>query len=478
MTYIYILAALLLGLVLGWLLATGRQARAFSEERMRLTADREAQQARADGLERQLADERQAAARHLEEEQARHRRQADDLRATLQEQYDRTLGDLREQQKELREQQKAQMEQQQRLISEQFGTTSERILKERSEQLSAANKEQLASILNPLHENIRQMREAVEKSDRDQATTMVHLEASIRENLKQAKEVGERADKLAQALTSENKTQGNFGELRLRQLLENMGLEEGVQFEEQATLRDAHGNAVHEENGRRMVPDVILHFPDHRDVVIDSKMSLTAFEEYHRADTEADRQAALRKHVQSMRQHVRELAQKNYSSYIRDGHQQLDFVLMYVFSESALQLALAHDPTLWKDAYDQGVVISGSQNLYMMLRVLEMTWRQVRQVENQQKMVDAANVIVDRVQLFCERFIAADDQLRRTRDAFDKLKTVTAPTGPSIATAARKLVEYGAKENPKRKQKLPKATDDDGQEGNPKDGKLPVEPSE
>lgn len=515
MTYIlilFLLLALLLGAVLGWLVANNKSTKNFSEERTRLTAEKESLQVRAETLEGQLEEQKQTAEsrlaemheqqqKRLDELQRQYRQQLDDMRRqekehadetqeqhgrhlamlrdqyeqqlktlkeqkdrelqTLHSQYDRTLGDLRKQQEELREQQQAQMTQQQKLISEQFGTASERILKERSEQLSTANNEQLAAILTPLHENIRQMREAVEKSDRDQATTMVHLEASIRENLKQAKEVGERADKLAQALTSENKTQGNFGELRLRQLLENMGLEEGVQFEEQATIKDAHGNAVHGENGRRMIPDVILHFPDHRDVVIDSKMSLTAFEEYYNATDEAERQAALKRHLQSMRQHVKELAQKNYSGYIRDGRQQLDFVLMYVFSESALQLALTNDPTLWKDAYDQGVVISGSQNLYMMLRVLEMTWKQVRQVENQQKIIDTANVIVDRVQAFYERFVNVDEHLRKTREAFDKLKTVTAPNGPSIITAAQKLIRYGAKENPKRKQRLMKAVDEE-----------------
>jgi DNA recombination protein RmuC len=357
---------------------------------------------------------------------------------------------------ELRRTQQEQMDQQAKLIREQINTASEEILKKRSEELSAVNKEQLATILNPLHENIRQMREAVEKSDREQTTTMERLDASIKENLKQAQEVGERADKLAQALTSENKTQGNFGELRLRALLEQMQLEEGVQFEEQVTLKDQQGNTIKdEEDGKRMIPDVILHFPDERDIIIDSKMSLKAFEDYYEADTDEQRAEALQRHVVSVRNHVKELAHKNYSSYIDKNHHKLDFVVMYIFSESALQLALTHDPTLWKEAYDQGVVISGSQNLYMMLRVLEMTWRQVRQAENQEEIMKAADEVVNRVQMFYERFAAVDDQLRKTRDAFDKLNTSAAPTGTGIATAARKLLKFGAHENPKRKQKLP-----------------------
>ncbi len=380
--------------------------------------------------------------------------------AAARQQLEQQKIDYEDRLNEIRQQQKAQMEQQSKLLREQINTASEEILKKRSDELSATNKEQIATILSPLQENLKQMREAVEKSDREHSTSMARLDQSIKENLKQAKEVGERADKLAQALTSENKTQGNFGELRLRTLLENMGLEEGTQFEEQVTLRDEKGNTIYEESGHRMIPDVILHFPDDRDVIIDSKMSLKAFEDYYNATTPEEKDDALNRHIASVRAHVKELAHKNYSSYMRKGSNKLDFVVMYIYSESALQLALANDPSLWKEAYDAGVIISGSQNLYMMLRVLEMTWRQVRQVENQDKIMATADELVNRVQIFYERFQTADDQLGKTQKAFDALRTITAPSGKSIATAANNLVKFGAKENPKRKAKLPKADND------------------
>ena len=351
----------------------------------------------------------------------------------------------------MRQQQAKQMEQQAELIKEQINTASETILKKRSEELSSKNSEQLSAILNPLHENLKQMREAVERNDRDQADRMVKLDATIKENLRQAKEVGERADKLAQALTSENKVQGNFGELQLRTLLENMGLEEGVQFEEQTTMRDEQGKSLRgDDSGCRMIPDVILHFPGNRDVIIDAKMSLKAFEDYHNAETDEERAQALERHITSVRNHIKELAAKRYYEYTGKGKAKLDFVMMYIYSESALQLALANAPDIWKSAYDQGVIISGSQTLYMMLRVLEMTWRQVRQAENQEEIMKTANQLIDRVQLFYERFQAVDDQLNKTRDAFNKVKTVTASGGMSIVTSARNLIKMGAKENPKR----------------------------
>ena len=365
---------------------------------------------------------------------------------------------LQEEQKkarqEERQQQEEQMRQQLALIREQMNSASEKILKERAEELSAVNKEQLSGILTPLQTHIQQMREAVERSDREHNSTMQRLDATIKTSIEQSRQVGERADKLAQALTGENKTQGNFGELRLKQLLEGMGLQEGEQFTLQETIRDKDGYVVYEEEGHRLIPDAILHFPDKRDVIIDSKMSFTAFEDYHNAETEAQRQDALKRHLTSMRNHVNELSRKNYSKYIAEGHAKLDFVLMYVFSESALQLALSNDATLWKDAYDRGVIITGSQNLYTMLRVLEMTWKQVRQVENQQKIMECANMIVDRVQLFAERFESVKQQLQKTQDSFDKLESITADSGQSILTPASRLLKMGASQNPKRKKQL------------------------
>lgn len=365
---------------------------------------------------------------------------------------------LQEEQKKVRQEERQQQEEQMRqqlsLIREQMNSASEKILKQRADELSAVNKEQLSGILTPLQTHIQQMREAVERSDREHNSTMQRLDATIKTSIEQSRQVGERADKLAQALTGENKTQGNFGELRLKQLLEGMGLQEGEQFTLQETIRDKDGYVVYEEEGHRLIPDAILHFPDKRDVIIDSKMSFTAFEDYHNAETEAQRQDALKRHLTSMRNHVNELARKNYSKYIAEGHAKLDFVLMYVFSESALQLALSNDATLWKDAYDRGVIITGSQNLYTMLRVLEMTWKQVRQVENQQKIMECANMIVDRVQLFAERFESVKQQLQKTQDSFDKLESITADSGQSILTPASRLLKMGASQNPKRKKQL------------------------
>ena len=396
--------------------------------------------------------------------------QAGKERVTLTEQQKQQEGDslrqqMRDQQETFRQQMQALQESQQQqvreqreslhqqmaLLREQMSTTSERVLKERAVELSAVNSEQLSKILNPLQQNLQLMRTQAEKMQKDHDDSLRELKTAIQINMERERAMGEQTERLAQALTGQNKVQGNFGELKLSQILEQMELERGLQYDTQETMRDKEGRPITSEEGRRMIPDAVLHFPDGRDVIIDSKMSFTAFVDYMNAEDDDTRNEALRRHLASMRQHVRELAQKQYFRYANSDKGRLDFVLMYVFQESALQLALQSDTTLWKDAYDQGVIISGSQSLYMTLRVLELTWKQTRQVENQEKMMQCANTLVERVQLFAERFARVGELLDKTRRGFDDLTVVTAPSGPSITTAARNLLKYGAQENKKKK---------------------------
>ena len=372
--------------------------------------------------------------------------------------YQQQIEEVRKNAQTNAEQQQALFQQQLATVRNELTGQTERLLRERSQQLTEENKSQLSSVLEPLRSGLQQMKDSVEKTNQSQEDTMRRLDESIKATLMQTKLVGERADRLATALTGENKTQGNFGELRLRTLLENMGFEEGVQFEEQITLRDEAGRALkHDETGKKMIPDVILHFPDERDVVIDSKVSLKAFEDYYNTTDETEQAAILQRHVASVRAHIKELSSKNYAQYNGiSGRQRLDFVVMYMFSESALSLALAAEPTLWKEAYDQGVFITSSQNLYALLRVLEMSWTHQRQVENQQKIVEEANRMVQRVQLFCQRFDEVEDYFNKAHKKFDSVKKLLSPSGQSIVNAANRLVQLGAKQDA-RKAALPKA---------------------
>lgn len=370
--------------------------------------------------------------------------------------YQQQIEEIRKSAQSNAAQQKELFQQQLETVRHELTRQTELLLRERSQQLTDENKNQLSSVIEPLCKGLDEMKKYVADNNQLQHEKILSLDANIKATLTQTQLVGERADRLAAALTGENKTQGNFGELRLRALLESMGLQEGLQFEEQVTLRDADGRVVkHNETGKKLIPDVVLHFPDKRDVIIDSKVSLKAFEDYYNANNEDEKSEALKRHIASVRAHVQELSQKNYAQHGAVGHQQLDFVVMYLFSESALSLALNTEPTLWKEAYDKGVFITSSQNLYALLRMLEMSWTQQRQMENQRKIVEQANTIVSRVQLFYKRFIEVEKAFGIVSEKFKETKKLLSPSGHSIITAANNLVQLGAKEN--KSKPLPKA---------------------
>lgn len=338
------------------------------------------------------------------------------------------------------------------LLREQMKSTTETVLKARQEELGARNKEQVGKIVDPLQKSLKDMQEALMLSKEQQKEALARLDETIKLNMKQSASLGETADRLTRALTGEVKVQGNFGELKLKQLLEDLELKEGEQFDTQETLRDKAGKGMRGDDGRGMIPDFILHFPNNRHFVVDSKMSLTDYERYMNAeDGTPEKSAYLKAHIESVRAQVKRLAKKEYTKYLPEGYNRLNFAIMYVPIEGALNLALLNDTTLWHEAYEQGVMILGPQTMYMNLRVLEMMWTQVRQLNNQQAMIDAANLVIERVQDFGMRFADVEASMNDTIKKINRLKITTAEGGPSIITAAKSLIKAGAKENKRKK---------------------------
>ena len=351
----------------------------------------------------------------------------------------------------MRRQEKA-YEMQMELIREQMKTSSENVLKARQKELGERNVEQVSKIVDPLQRSLRDMQEALNLQKEQQKEAMTRLDETIKLNMRQSASLGETADRLTRALTGEVKVQGNFGELKLKQLLEDLELKEGEQFDTQETLRDKAGKGLRGDDGRGMIPDFILHFPNNRHFVVDSKMSLTDYERYMNAeDGTPEKSAYLKAHIDSVRAQVKRLAKKEYTKYLPEGYNRLNFAIMYVPIEGALNLALLNDTTLWREAYDEGVMILGPQTMYMNLRVLEMMWTQVRQLQNQQAMIDAANLVIERVQDFGMRFTDVEASMQDTIKKINKLKITTAEGGPSIITAAKSLIKAGARENKKKK---------------------------
>lgn len=462
----------------------------------RLTADRDVQKANAANYlqrleeqkqesEKRLAAERDEAAQRLLDEQSRSRKQMAEQQAAMQQQaeemkasYERQLGDrkatfdrqLAEMKASYAEQvaqakddynhqiaaintmNEKQVKSQLDLIREQMQTTSEKVLKLRQDELGEKNREQVSKIIDPLQRSLKDMQEALDKSKEQQTEALTRLDEAIKINMQKSAAIGETADRLTRALTGEVKVQGNFGELKLKQLLEDLELHEGEQYDTQETLRSRDGRGMKGDDGKGMIPDFILHFPNNRHVVVDSKMSLTDYERYMNAeDGTPEKSAYLKAHIDSVRMQVKRLARKEYTRYLPEGYNRLNFAIMYVPIEGALNLALLNDSSLWREAYDEGVMILGPQTMYMNLRVLEMMWTQVRQLKNQQAMMDAANTVIDRVQDFGQRFLDVESSMNDTLRKMGKLKITTAASGPSIITAARNLLKAGARENKRKK---------------------------
>ena len=401
---------------------------------------------------KQIAELKEAHEKQIAELKEAQTTQLEQLKAAQTAQLEQVKEGQQKQIAALREMNREQVESQMKLIREQMQTTSEEILKRRQDELGERNKEQVSKIIDPLTQSLKSMREAFDKSKEQQNEALTRLDATIKVNMEKSAALGETADRLTRALTGEVKVQGNFGELKLKQLLEDLELKEGEQFDTQETLRDKAGKQAKGDDGRGLIPDFILHFPNNRHVVVDSKMSLTDYERYMNAeDGTPEKSEYLKAHVASVRAQVKRLARKEYTKYLPEGYNRLNFAIMYVPIEGALNLALLNATTLWREAYDEGVMILGPQTMYMNLRVLEMMWTQVRQLKNQQAMIDAANIVVERVQDFGMRFMDVETSMNSTVEKMAKLKVSTAESGRSIITAAKSLLKAGAKENKKKK---------------------------
>ena len=273
-------------------------------------------------------------------------------------------------------------------------------------------------------------------------------------------QVSHSAERLSNALTAENKTQGCWGEQKIEALLDAMGLEKGLQYDSQEFLRDASGNVViSDETARRMQPDIILHLDATRDLIIDSKVSLRAFVEYTNAANDEERSLALAAHIKSVRNHVKELAKKNYAAYVKHPRQSVDFVMMFVPIDSALQLALLNAPSLWREAMNQGVFIVGEQNLYAALRAVDVTWTTIKQDANNKAICEAAAELMDRVGLLLKRVTALGKCLESANNAYLDVKDKSINGQKGVLCAAKKLEKLGAK--PSTKHPLPSLKIDD-----------------
>lgn len=334
-------------------------------------------------------------------------------------------------------------------VSAQVKSETGEMLKARQEEFSISSSRSLGQIVDPLKENIAELRKAMEAENKEQAERNGEMKERIRNLMIHSEAARKSADELAAAFKHGSKVQGDWGETILEELLTSQGLTKGIHFDVQAVIRDRDGKALHSETGGTVRPDVILHLDEHRDVIIDSKVSLTAYVDYVNATEQTQRENFLKAHVDSLKRHVKELSAKDYSSYIQPPKVSVGYVIMFVPNVGALWSALNAEPSLWRRAAEMNVYIADEQSLYGALKMVSLTWTQVAQARNHEKVYELAGEMLERVGMFMERYEAVGKALDKAKEEYDNGMKKLSPQGQSILNTSGKLISLGAKSSDK-----------------------------
>ncbi|WP_299019867.1 DNA recombination protein RmuC [uncultured Photobacterium sp.] len=323
-------------------------------------------------------------------------------------------ADLREQEARHFEEQKAAdekitlLETAEERLRVQFESLANRLFEQKTRTVDEQNKLSLESLLSPLKEQLEGFKKQVTDNFSQEARERHTLVHEIN-NLKQLNEqMAQEAVNLTQALKGDNKAQGNWGEVVLARVLSESGLREGHEYQTQISLEN--------EDGKRYQPDVVVHLPRDKDVVIDAKMSLIAYERFFNGDTIAEQELALSEHVASVRSHIRGLSRKDYHQL--HGIQSLDYVLMFIPVEPAFQAAVEADPSLIRDAMDQNIMLVSPTTLLVALRTINNLWRNERQNQNAKQIAERASKLYDKLRLFVADMEAVGASLDKANQSY------------------------------------------------------------
>lgn len=374
---------------------------------------------------------------------------AENIKAERDRMHGEALRQQEDRHKEALEALRKQFEETVNTMSAKLTGVTEEMLRQRQKEFATTSKENIDSILQPLKTSIKEMKEAVADNTVKHSELGGRLDSSLTTLLSHTIAAQASAEKLAGALKGSNQIQGVWGETVLVELLNSQGLKEGVHFDVQSVIQDAGGRNLVNAEGNTMRPDVILHLDNTRDVVIDSKVSLSAYIEYVNAQDDDLKKSALESHIRSIENHVNELVRKDYSSYTSEGKTSLGYVIMFVPNTTALLLATSHKPDLWRKAMERKVYIADEQTLYAALKIISMTWQQIVQASNHEKVYALAQEMLDRVGAFMKSYTEIGSKLEAAEKSYKEGMAKLQEGGHSIPVTCRKLVNLGAK--PKRK---------------------------
>ena len=324
-------------------------------------------------------------------------------------------------------------------LRDSFRAVANDIMRERTEDLDKRTKE----TLSPLREDLKRFGEQVDKTYQEEARERFNLKDSIEKLILRSQEISQETTSLTRALRGDSKVQGDWGELVLERILDQSGLIRGEHYFVQETLRDESGAVITTGDNRGgLRPDVIVRYPNRGAIVIDSKVSLTAYARYVAAETDAERDQALKEHLLSLRKHINELSGKRYEEYTEGSP---NFVMLFIPNEPAYTIALAHDPTLWEEAYRKNVVLINGTNLIAALRMAQDMWQRDSQQRNVLQIVDEAGKLYDKFATFSETFLKIESKLEDAQKAFGEAKGQLRDGRGDILGRFDKLKALGAK---------------------------------